>query len=318
MGESDVYEDDGDPSSEVVSSLLVEEAKLKILKLQLETEALQQSTKRKFWDVGAKGVFQALIAGLVAGTLLVSFLLDNFLKTIDLIDDAHRLKIEQEMLIEKSAVLNLEAQVLEDERVQLDVETNEIRAGNERLRKDEKQLSFRRDQLELQTDEQEGILEELKLKCNNQLRALEIQQEALAELSKIVSTTEGVSQKDSNRAADITSEIGTIAEENLARARKINALENSYFAVIATVYQGDDVVYSFRKLSKMYPESDLEVYRTTDSRGKQIYAITLGGYLDSAEAARRVDRAREGGRKDACRWQSQDWGGDVSEELERN
>ena len=44
MGESDVYEDDGDPSSEVVSSLLVEEAKLKILKLQLETEALQQST----------------------------------------------------------------------------------------------------------------------------------------------------------------------------------------------------------------------------------------------------------------------------------
>jgi len=58
MGEADVYEDDGDPSSEVVSSLLVEEAKLKILKLQLETEALQQSTKRKFWDVGAKGVFK--------------------------------------------------------------------------------------------------------------------------------------------------------------------------------------------------------------------------------------------------------------------
>jgi hypothetical protein len=227
MGESDVYEDDGDPSSEVVSSLLVEEAKLKILKLQLETEALQQSTKRKFWDVGAKGVFQALIAGLVAGTLLVSFLLDNFLKTIDLIDDARRLKIEQEMLIEKSAVLNLEAQILEDKRVQLDFETNEIRAGNKRLRKDEKQLSFRWDQLELQTDEQEGILEELKLEYNNQLRALEIQQEALVELSKIVSTTEGVSQKDSNRAAEITSEIETIAEENLARAGKINALENS-------------------------------------------------------------------------------------------
>jgi hypothetical protein len=222
-----VYEDDGDPSSEVVSSLLVEEAKLKILKLQLETEALQQSTKRKFWDVGAKGVFQALIAGLVAGTLLVSFLLDNFLKTIDLIDDARRLKIEQEMLIEKSAVLNLEAQILEDKRVQLDFETNEIRAGNKRLRKDEKQLSFRWDQLELQTDEQEGILEELKLEYNNQLRALEIQQEALVELSKIVSTTEGVSQKDSNRAAEITSEIETIAEENLARAGKINALENS-------------------------------------------------------------------------------------------
>ena len=227
MGESDVYEDDGDPSSEVVSSLLVEEAKLKILKLQLETEALQQSTKRKFWDVGAKGVFQALIAGLVAGTLLVSFLLDNFLKTIDLIDDARRLKIEQEMLIEKSAVLNLEAQILEDERVQLDFETNEIRAGNKRLRKDEKQLSFRWDQLELQTDEQEGILEELKLEYNNQLRALEIQQEALVELSKIVSTTEGMSQKDSNKAADITSEIGTIAEENLARSGKTNALENS-------------------------------------------------------------------------------------------
>ena len=227
MGESDVYEDDGDPSSEVVSSLLVEEAKLKILKLQLETEALQQSTKRKFWDVGAKGVFQALIAGLVAGTLLVSFLLDNFLKTIDLMDDARRLKIEQEMLIEKSAVLNLEAQILEDKRVQLDFETNEIRAGNKRLRKDEKQLSFRWDQLELQTDEQEGILEELKLEYNNQLRALEIQQEALVELSKIVSTTEGVSQKDSNRAAEITSEIETIAEENLARAGKINAPENS-------------------------------------------------------------------------------------------
>ena len=224
MGESDVYEDDGDPSSEVVSSLLVEEAKLKILKLQLETEALQQSTKRKFWDVGAKGVFQALIAGLVAGTLIVSFLLDNFLKTIDLIDDARRLKIEQEMLIEKSAVLNIEAQILKDERVQLDVETNEIRAGNERLRKDEKQLSFRWDQLELKTDEQEGILEELKLEYNNQLRALQIQQEALVKLSKIVSTTEGVSQKDSNRAAEITSEIGTIAEENLARAGKINAL----------------------------------------------------------------------------------------------
>ena len=131
------------------------------------------------------------------------------------------------MLIEKSAVLNLEAKILEDKRVQLDFETNEIRAGNKRLRKDEKQLSFRWDQLELQTDEQEGILEELKLEYNNQLRALEIQQEALVELSKIVSTTEGVSQKDSNRAAEITSEIETIAEENLARAGKINALENS-------------------------------------------------------------------------------------------
>ena len=63
----------------------------------------------------------------------------------------------------------------------------------------------------------------------------------------------------------------------------------------------------------------MHVYKTVDSRGTPVYAITFDGYLSKTEADQRINYAREAGiAKDAYPWSSNIWGVNIVDEFLNN
>ncbi|MEM9735659.1 MAG: hypothetical protein AAF908_03520, partial [Pseudomonadota bacterium] len=178
-------------------------------------------------------------------------------------------------------------------------------------------LIKRRDLLEAQADEQ--LQRQAELQADNErlleaIAALERQQEELTELAA-ADVGAAPSVFDRSKFAALQAQIDALTTSTEERTDEYVRLATSNFAVIASVYEGDDVGYSLGVLERMFPSYDLHVYRTTDAKGRALYAITLGGYLSAAEAERLVEIAQAGGRPGAYRWQSVRWGEDVSEEF---
>lgn len=101
---------------------------------------------------------------------------------------------------------------------------------------------------------------------------------------------------DETETPKIRTEARTVAQE----VRKGDA-----FPVVRSVRDFASAVDFARRLRASHPEYPAEVYLAENA----YYAVTLGGYLDRDEAARRVKFARDKGiAPDAYVWQSRIWG----------
>lgn len=250
--------------------------------LERENQSLKSAAKPSFWNSPAAGLMQILIGGIIAGALTFQYLLDITAKLDEL--EARRAEAE-----EKIQALAADEATLRTRRDQLDAETAQRASEKENLQRDNAKLLERSKALEAE-------IAELEKK-----QAEGVQPEAIAALLEDAKA----------RASELTAQ----AEE---RVESLDNFENSYFAVIASVYEGDDIAYSYRVLQGSFPDYELHIYRTSDRDGKALYAVTLGGAQSADEAQKRVRVARANGREGAYRWQSLNWKTNVAGQFVAN
>lgn len=97
-----------------------------------------------------------------------------------------------------------------------------------------------------------------------------------------------------------------------AAQEKVGLGQSNWFPVVASIY---DLEKARKKAQEIRPSArgknwEVHVYETTDYRGKQVWAITLGGYLSQEEAEKRVCAAQGELKlaRDAYAWASTRWG----------
>ncbi|MEM6905497.1 MAG: hypothetical protein AAF568_06345, partial [Pseudomonadota bacterium] len=254
---------------------------------------------------------QAGIGGVVAGALVYAFLRDNVATIENLRARGERLQISQQQVSKTLVDLQAQEKAALARGAELERQNQAQEARQAALQDEAEELIKRRDLLEAQANEQLQRQAELQADNERLLEAIAALERQLEELTEIAA----VEPEDRAKVAALEAETDALTSAATERTNEYARLANSYFAVIASVYEGDDVGYSLGVLERMFPSYDLHVYRTTDAKGRALYAITLGGYLSAAEAERLVEIAQAGGRPGAYRWQSVRWGEDVSEEF---
>lgn len=82
-----------------------------------------------------------------------------------------------------------------------------------------------------------------------------------------------------------------------------------WFPVVASVYDREQAFSTAKRAQREAAERyDVHVYAAADAKGREVYAVTLGGYMTEKEARARVAAARKGGAPDAYAWESRVWG----------
>ena len=81
-----------------------------------------------------------------------------------------------------------------------------------------------------------------------------------------------------------------------------------WFPVVASIYDRDEAFAKARAIRAGTTKTYLvQIYEATDSKGKPIYAVTLGGYMTEQEARARVAYAREQIEPTAYAWERRTW-----------
>jgi hypothetical protein len=246
-------------------------------KVEEENRNIVFERSKNWWDIRAKGLIQAVIAGVAAGALLAGFGLDHFLKVSD--------------LNEKSQLaLKMEKQEVE----------NEKRLLEEKSRQSITSLQSENLKLKAEVD---NVLKKISLlsstsnENNDKLLNVEISELKL-ELEKARTETESRGKQLSSDLIDLTQAHAVTAKDE----------EGSWFPIIASAYNKLDLTGKLKELNRISLKYPLHVYSTADKRGVSVYAITLGGYLTKSESLLRVRYAKsEDIAKDAYAWSSNLW-----------
>ena len=82
-----------------------------------------------------------------------------------------------------------------------------------------------------------------------------------------------------------------------------------WFPVVASVYHREQAFAAAERIQGRVAERyEVQVYAAADAKGREVYAVTLGGYLTEREARARAAAARTDIEPGAYAWESRVWG----------
>jgi hypothetical protein len=82
-----------------------------------------------------------------------------------------------------------------------------------------------------------------------------------------------------------------------------------WFPVVASVYDREQAFSAAERVQGQVVERyDVQVYAAADAKGREVYAVTLGGYMTEKEARARAAAARTDIDPGAYPWESRVWG----------
>ncbi len=256
-------------------------------KIELQKVELVARNSKKWWNIRAGGLIQAVIGGIVAGALVAGFALDHFLKIAELNDKSQKaLQRERTDLIDKTKMLESKQEESRQVIITLRNENNKFKT---------------------EADE--------ALKRLSALSAASSQGSEVSLNSEIASLRVKIERESESRELSLNAEL-----LNLSQAQEqISQRSKNWFAVIASPYNKTDLRGKLEELSRSPLTYSVHVYKTADKKGTPVFAITFDGYLSKLEADERIRYARKTGiAKDAYPWSSNIWGDNIVDEFVNN
>ncbi len=266
-------------------------------KIEFETKEICAKNDQNWWNIRASGLIQSVIGGIVAGALVAGFGLDHFLKVADLNEKSQKaLELEKSGLVKKTSEL-------EEKTKYLELKQEENWQVITALRNENKNVKAQADA----ALENIVALSSSPSECNEGTLNREI--------TSLETELQRVTSEAKSRGESLTNELEILVEEREATAK---GNENNWFPVISSPYNTTDLLGKLEELARITVQYPVQVYKTADKRGVPVYAITLGGYLSKADAAKRVSYARSSGiAPDAYPWRSNIWGENIRAQVER-
>lgn len=227
------------------------------LDLRLPTQ--QTATPLVSQSISSGELFKWGVAGLVAGVLFFASVFSLGKELLEVYELRDRLNADTE-------VLNSAKEKLEEDRLQLSVEITNLNSKREQLAAENEVLSTNQNELSY----------------------------TQAELLKEVKRLEGIAAElERDEVGSTTQSLASAAKQELfVTKRQIEEQINSYYSVVATLYQKSSIQRSIREIEALFPNYQVQVHSGRDSKGTRVYAITLGGPTDLVRARALVSEAK--------------------------
>jgi hypothetical protein len=199
-----------------------------------------------------------------------------------------------------------EYQLADIKRQQATLETEQTKAARQQVLEEITQAKNTLSQLQSQREQASQNLDALQAQVNQLVEktsklasAGEIKQVA-QEVSKSIAVLNNINEQSVKQSEKATDNLQALSADISNRASQAPA-----FAVIASYVKLEDALAYAKQLRSKNLAFPIEVYKRSPIR----YQVTLGGYLTSEEASKRVEYAKQQGiAPDAYVRSAQDWG----------
>lgn len=270
-----------------------------LLRRQLTDEirdAVEKELKRRYTWLG-------LIA-IIFTSGAITLIVDNLLKSAHV--ELHSAKRVQELA---SVRLTTAAEKAEEIISKAESAERRIESAEQKINILPTRIESSLTELERKTNSAISISSDLQKeleKVNRFIKSLAVDQRRTDEKTRAFVAQIAEVQESLDRSGKQISQEKTRAKEFVAA--KAVAIGN-WFPVIFSIYEREEAFSKAKQLKKGGLKFEVEVYTAADKYGKQVYAITLGGYLTKEQALERVEYAKNKGiAKDAYVWESSVWG----------